>query len=366
MNHRSKRLAEAAATQSEIARHRPQTGPVQRPRIALLALLAVAAVGCSGQHDSDPAAPLHRPAYQRVLRTLASDGHSGAVAVVAPRYGTWRGAAGWADSYTRRRAHPDDRFAIESTTKTFVAAVVLQLVQAGRLSLQDTVQRWLPGLLPPRPTITVRELLNHTSGLGTDISFAQPPRDRAEAIAAAGLAFPPGTAVAYSNGNYVLLGLIVEKITGRSLDRVVTDRIIRPLDLERTSYGAEHAKRQAAWLGYPEVIAPPVSGDGGIISSAGDVATFFRALMSGKVVRKDILAEMTDAVPTDDPDLHIGLGIFRKRFSCGATWGHGGELGYSVDVAVARDGSKAVVVARNNPQFGDSEKVKEDLYCSTP
>ena len=108
-----------------------------------------------------------------------------------------------------------------------------------------------------------------------------------------------------------------------------------------------------------------MSGDGGIISTAGDVATFFRALMSGKVVRKNLVSEMTNTVRTDDAALRVGLGIFRKAVSCGVAWGHGGDLGYSVDVAVARDGSRAVVVARNNPQLGDGEKVKENLYCST-
>ena len=230
---------------------RVRTVPERRPRIALLAVAAIAAVGCSGSpHESAQAKALDRPAYQRALRTLASDGRSGAVAIVDTEKATWRGAAGWADFDARRRADADDRFAIESTTKTFVAAVALQLVQEERLSLQDSVQRWLPGLLPPRPKITVRELMNHTSGLPPDLSLGQPLRDRVQAIAASGVLFRPGTSTAYSNGNYVLLGLIVEKITGRRLDRVVTDRIIRPLHLERTSYGTEHPKRTAAWLGY--------------------------------------------------------------------------------------------------------------------
>jgi len=86
--------------------------------------------------------------------------------------------------------------------------------------------------------------------------------------------------------------------------------------------------------------------------------------MSGKVIRSELLSEMTHTVTTDDPRLGVGLGIFRKRLSCGAAWGHGGDLGYSVDVAVARDGSKAVVVARNNPNAGDGEEVKERLYCT--
>jgi D-alanyl-D-alanine carboxypeptidase len=330
-----------------------------------VALAIAAASATSALATSSHATPptLHRPTYTRELQKLA-DRYSGAVAIVVTPGGTWKGAAGWADSPAKRRADPDDRFAIESTTKTFVATVVLQLVGERRLDLHDTVQHWLPGLFPARPPITVRQLLSHSSGLPPDLSLGQPLRTRVEAIAAGGILFRPGTSTAYSNGNYVLLGLIVEKVTGRRLDRVVTDRIIRPLHLDGTSYGTEHAKRQAPWLGYPEFFATPVSGDGGIISTAGDVATFFRALMSGKVIRNELLSEMTHTVRTDDPGLRIGLGIFRKRFSCGVAWGHGGDLGYSVDVAVARDGSKAVVVARNNPNAGDGEKVKERLYCT--
>src|SRR5262249_10090489 len=147
----------------------------------------------------------------------------GAVAVVETDDGTWQGAAGWADFDARRRAVPEDRFAIESTTKAVVASVVLQLVQEQRLSLRDPGQKWLPGLPPAGPTSTILELLNHTRGLPPDLTLGQPPRDRAETIAAGGLLSRPGTLTAYSNGNYVLLGLTVEKVTGRRLDRVVTD-----------------------------------------------------------------------------------------------------------------------------------------------
>src|SRR5262249_25492571 len=79
--------------------------------------------------------------------------------------GTWKGAAGWADSQAKRRAHPDDRFAIESATKTFVAAVVLQLTGERRLALDETVQHRLPGLFPARPRFTIRQLLDHSSGI---------------------------------------------------------------------------------------------------------------------------------------------------------------------------------------------------------
>src|SRR5262249_22670208 len=151
--------------------------------------------------------------------------------------GTWRGAAGWAE-FKKRRAAPDDRFAIESTTKTFVATVVLQLAGEGRLALDDTVQHRLPRVSPARPPITIRQLLNHSSGIPSDFAPSAAPLVRAKQIARQGCClFKPGTSTAYSNSDFVLLGLIVEKATGQSVDQVVTSRIIRRLHLRSTSYG---------------------------------------------------------------------------------------------------------------------------------
>jgi D-alanyl-D-alanine carboxypeptidase len=160
----------------------------------------------------------------------------------------------------------------------------------------------------------------------------------------------------------VLLGLIVEKVTGRPLDQVVTSRIIRRLHLGGTSYGTERAPRMTPWLGPVESFGRPVSGDGGIISTAGDLATFFRALLGGSLLAPRQLAEMTRTIATADPELRFGLGIFRHRSACGFVWGHGGDATYSVNVVVARDGSKAVITAQNNPALGDGWAA-ERLYC---
>ena len=125
----------------------------------------------------------------------------------------------------------------------------------------------------------------------------------------------------------------------------------------------ERAKRISPWLGSPEFLGPPVSGDGGIISTAADLATFFRVLMSGKVVGKELLPQMTQTVESGNADVRSGLGILRYRLSCGQAWGHSGDLGYSIDIRVARDGSKAVVLARNNPSLGDPDRMIEKMYC---
>jgi len=338
---------------------------VLTPRMwVALAVAAASAAGALAACSQASPSRLDRPTYTRELQKLADSDSGAAVAIVATPEETWKGAAGWADSNAKRRADPDDRFAIESTTKTFVATVVLQLVGEGRLNLHDTVQQWLPGLFPARPRITIKQLLNHSSGIPSDYGISEAPLVRVKRIAAQGCClFPPGTSSAYSNSDFVLLGLIVEKVTGRPLDQVVTNRIIRRLHLRGTSYGTDRAQRMTPWLGQVESFGRPVSGDGGIISTVEDVATFFRALLGGNLLAAKQLAEMTGTIATDRPDLRYGLGIWRYRLPCGFAWGHGGLASYQVDVEVARDGSKAVVWAANNPapsdwSFGDR------LYCA--
>jgi D-alanyl-D-alanine carboxypeptidase len=283
----------------------------------------------------------------------------GAVALVQTQKRIWRGASGYAAP--QRRAAPENRFGIGSTTKTFVATVVLQLMGEGRLSLEDKVGRWLPGRVRGGRRITIRELLNHTSGL-QDVAFALPPRN-----AQPPLLFQPGTAHRYTNVNYVILGLIVEKVTGRSLDLVVRQRIFRPLDLEDTSYGTAIPPRDRstpAWLGTPMESVGPVRGAGGIVSTTADLATFFRALLRGELFEHRLLAEMTETVNTGT-EFRAGLGIFQADLPCGSPWGHGGDMpSYSNQVLVSRDGSTVVVVARNTNGWSDVKAVAEEMYCS--
>jgi D-alanyl-D-alanine carboxypeptidase len=118
------------------------------------------------------------------------------------------------------------------------------------------------------------------------------------------------------------------------------------------------------WLGQVESFGRPVSGDGGIISTVDDLATFFRALLGGKLLPPEQLSAMTRTVATSDPYFSFGLGIFRTRLSCGVVWGHGGLATYAVNVAVARDGSKAVITALNNPSLGGNDGGAERLYCA--
>lgn len=329
--------------------------------VALLLLIVVVAVGCGGSgNESARARSLERPDLQRMLRALTQKERSGAIALVETDEGIWRGASGYAER--KRRAESEDRFRIASTTKTFVATVVLQLVGEGRLSLDDSVERRLPSRVREGRRITVRQLLNHTSGLSEDASFALAPRN-----AQPSLLFRPGTAHSYSNVNYVVLGLIVERVTGRRLDQVVRDRLFRPLGLEQTSYGRAASTalidRMPAWLGIPEESRGPVNGAGGIVSTAADLASFFRALLGGELLRDDLLGEMTQTVDTGT-EFRAGLGLFRADLPCGSPWGHGGDdLVYSNQVFASRDGSTIVVVAQNTTGWPSVEATAEEIYC---
>jgi D-alanyl-D-alanine carboxypeptidase len=170
----------------------------------------------------------------------------------------------------------------------------------------------------------------------------------------------------YANINYVILGVIVEELTGRPLEQVMRDRIFAPLALDHTNYGtATTATFEAApWLGYPDVPPRSLAAAGGIVSTVDDVATFFRALLGGELIGPDLLAEMTQTIEGGE-GFRAGLGIFEEELSCGTAWGHGGEWGTYSSMAIAsRDGSKVVVVAQNSGGWTAALDVAEELYCS--
>jgi D-alanyl-D-alanine carboxypeptidase len=324
-------------------------GPVQGRRAlihfsaAMLLTVVVVASACDGPGvspgDGDRSQTLD---LERALRALAP---SGAVAIVRTEAGVERGAIGETES--GRLADPHDRFGIASTDKTFIATVVLQLVGERRLSLEDTVGDLLrpanmlgdlrPGEFGEARRITVRQLLNHTSGVSGD-------RVR----------FPPGTKFSYAGQNYGLLKKIIKQVTGRKAWHEVIDRIVRPLNLDDTIWSPSHD--EGPWL---TVRASPAS-------TVDDIATFFAALLGGKLLPPDLLSQMTQAIE-GGKGFRVGLGIFELQLACGTAWGHGGEAGvFSMMPLAARDGSKVVVVAQNSGGWTAAKSVAEDMYCSSP
>jgi D-alanyl-D-alanine carboxypeptidase len=323
--------------------------------------MVVAATACNREVSSAKEVGARRA--ERLERALESLPAPGALGLLRLGEDAWTAAAGERES--GRAADPHDRFEIASITKTFVAVVVLQLVGEGRLSLEDTVEDVLPGALPYGGRITLRHLLDHTSGLGDARMLERPPRETLEELAKVRPYSRPGSVHSYANVNFIVLGLIVEEVTGLPLQQVVRDRLFAPLHLDHTSFGSarDASFEPAPWLGEAATVPADLAGAGGIVSTADEVSTFFRALLGGELIEPQLLAEMTTTVDADGD--RAGLGIFELTLPCGTAWGHGGAWPtYSSMAFASRDGSKVVVVAQSGGDWTQARDVAEEIYCS--
>jgi D-alanyl-D-alanine carboxypeptidase len=346
--------------------------------VSILALLSVAAPA-HGTGRSDLAQRV-----QRALDRVVAAGAPGATAVVRVGARTFRLSSGRSNLSPVEPMRTDLPARIGGVTKTYTATVVLQLVAEHRLRLDDTVEKWLPGAIPTGAGISVRQLLNHTSGvfdyvkdprtlapyLDGDWTRTFNPADGVRYAAEHEPLFPPGTALNYSNTNYLLLAMIVETITGRSIGAELRRRIFAPLGLARTSYPTSSEIAGRYVHGYIADATPPVditplsptvyAAAGAILSSADDVARFYRALLGGHLLPPRFLREMQtiDPVATGGiPDAGIlgggwGLGLLREEYPCGEAWGHDAEhLGYMAAAWTSRHATRQVVVIVNSGAF---------------
>ncbi|GLF95087.1 serine hydrolase domain-containing protein [Streptomyces yaizuensis] len=346
------------------------------------------------------ATPLTRAQLARELeRTLKEAGYVGIAVEV--RHGDTRihADAGEAALGTGRPTPRNAVFRAASVTKSFVATVVLQLVAEGRLSLDDTVETWLPGLVDGNGNdgrlITLRHLLQHTGGIynwdhtevtgDTAEDFERTRFDRftpEESIAhamrhrpdfppaAPGDPAPPWN---YSNPGYLIAGMVIEKATGRPWAEEVERRIIRPLGLRDTRapgddpfLRAPHARTYHTFRGSDRwtdtTVRNMTSADaaGALISTRRDLDRFYTALLRGRLLPAAQLAEMRRTVPVGGvigevmPGLGYGLGLMKQPLSCGGDrWGHGGDLdGATVRTGVTSDGSRSVVIAASGKTAG--------------
>ena len=396
---------------------RPRPG-ARRGRSLLATGAALAAVVSTGllAPATASATPGHAPAatasVQRDIDALVSEGGFPAVlgSVVDGRGRIRDLAAGVADVTTGEPAPVNGRVRIASNTKTFTATVVLQLVAEKKIGLDQTVERYLPGLVRgpggDGRQITVRQLLQHTSGLPdyddvvypdwaeTGLTGSFTPQELVEA----GLSQPatPQGVFSYANTNYTLAGLIVEEVTHRSLADQIDRRIIKPLGLKQTYWPADddltirgkhpHAYTQDE-VGAPFTdvteINPSIGGAAGqLISTPHDLAAFFTALLGGKLLPPAQLAQMKTTVPAPDLslrgiDMEYGLGLASHELPCGIeAWGHGGDLpGVHTRNAFTEDGRGATLTVTGEPanadpedlhQYVDWEDAVDDAVCAQP
>ncbi|WP_206210175.1 serine hydrolase domain-containing protein [Streptomyces sp. SID10362] len=373
---------------------RVRTTLVTACAVALSAALAAPAVAVPATDGHD--------ATRRALKAAVADGVPGVTATARDGHRTWSRTEGVGDLGTGEPRSERDRYRVGSITKTFVATVVLQLEAEGRLSLDDTVDEWLPGVVEGNGNhgdrITLRQLLNHTSGIynyTADEEFARThfardgflahrydtvtPRQLVAIATAHEPDFAPGTDWRYSNTNYILAGMVIEEATGRPYAEEVRRRIIDPLKLRATSVpGTRVGLPRPSSRAYSKLaesatgptydvtrLNPSMAGSAGeMISDSADLNRFYTALLRGRLLPAKQLAEMTTTVPAM-PGASYGLGLIKRELDCGVTvWGHGGGIhGSSSEAVTTRDGRHALAFNFNGDWSGDSDAVIEAEFC---
>ncbi|MFI5805832.1 serine hydrolase domain-containing protein [Streptomyces sp. NPDC051561] len=356
-------------------------------RITAAVVVTASALALAGTLTTSAAQPRTAadPVRSGLDRLVNETGYPAALAATAGRDGRTRNAAaGVGDIRTGAKAPVDGHIRAASVTKSFTAAVVLQLVAEGKVALDGPVETYLPGLLRgdgiDGRRITVRQLLQHTSGLPEYSPYIgdfvttrhryRDPRSLLDLALRQKAAFPPGKGWQYTNTDYVVAGLLVEQVTGRPVGEEITRRVIDRVGLRHTSFPAVGDQR----VPYPhprgyastEPGAPlvdvtemdPSSGwaAGALITTPSDLTRFFRALLDGRVLKPAQLAEMrrTVEVPAEagyPKGTRFGLGVASRPLSCGGLmWGHeGAYLGYATAPAATDDGRAAAIAVTTYP-----------------
>ncbi|HEX6356482.1 serine hydrolase domain-containing protein [Actinophytocola sp.] len=364
-------------------------------RTALIAALVTAAtlgaptvVAAGPPHACVASAPLDTTALRQAIAGLPNADATAAIVRATGPDGCWAGTAGVADRNRNTPVPSNARFRIGSVTKVFTATVVLQLAAEGRIGLDGTVQRYLPGLLPADyPPVTVRQLLNYTSGLPSpDFDEASveymvahrfdrwTPQRYVDLAMSNPMEFAPGTKQHYRNINHIVAGMLIEKVTGESYEDAVRDRILRPLRLSDTTVpGHEPAIHGPHLRGYqvmPDGTLLDVTrwnqsfgwAASSIISTTRDLDTFTAALLDGRLLPPAQQAELfaVPAVPdVSGAPASYGGGLQRYEIpGVGEVWGKtGGSYGYLAGIGGTRDGERRLTygLAVNDAKNGKNQ-----------
>ena len=377
---------------------------------AAIAAAAVLALAACSDPTSPEAAP--SPDIQSLLDSRRDAyGAPGGLALLARDDRRWFASSGTADTAGAPIAE-STRFRIASITKPIVAALVLDAVDRGEVALDDVVGDLLPGTVREDPPITVRQLLDHTSGvfditndqttaeaLEADIGRLPDEQIRAEAQAAfdgflAGQRviapprvlvalselhdryFPPGSGYHYSNTGYQLAGMVLEEATGTPLADLLDERVVEPLGLQRTTltppdtaspefrgYGTSTADGSLVDV-TDNLLAFGNGANGGIVSTADELLATLRAIVGGQLLPADLTAQMKE--PNRES---YGLGLVTYTLSCGTFLGHEGGVNGTASIAmVSPDATDGVVIALNLRSGEDPRlpELADQMLCSTP
>lgn len=331
---------------------------------------------------SSPAAHLDArtaATLQTTLNAIRSKGHfpGMSAAVVFPDGSMWTGQSGVGVLSTGAPVTADTLFAVGSISKTFTGALALRLAERGTISLDDPVSRWVP-TFPNAANITLRELLNHTSGIrdlfdpsvykyiGADRSAKWTPEQVLSLIGKP--YFAPGKGYHYSSTNYVLLGVVLERATGKTLASMIRSEFLVPLGLTHTFLQSEETVQGTFAHGYlaplsspkdvsvgqtmlPYVSVATASGaSGGVVSTPSDIARWATALYDGEILDPAALASMTDVSQTLPYHARPPYGLAFEQLSVAGrlAWGHRGHVdGFWSTMAYLPDSQLTVVVCMN-------------------
>jgi len=345
---------------------------------------------------------------QVVLDELRLGSSAPGVLVMVRRGGDeWFGSSGAAD-LDGAPIVPTTRFRIGSISKTVTSALVLDAVARGELSLDDTIQSWVPGVVDDEPAITIRMLLAHTSGIfnagdegdvASDIGRISDPdlRQQAQDLGARYLAgepvivpdlvlialakthplyFEPGRGHHYSNVNFQLAAMALEAATGKDLASLLEERLAVPYDLSATTTAPTdlHVPDMRSYTRDPatgqlldtttDLLGVGNGGSGGVISTADDLLDLLQAIVVGDLLPDRLLAEMT--TPTQQSEGTYGLGMVTFVLKCGSYFGHAGAIaGMHTLALVSTDGRDGLVLAvnvRGDPE-PDLLAAAEELLC---
>ncbi len=286
----------------------------------------------------------------------------------------------------------DDRMRIASAAKAFSGAVALSLVSEGKLSLNDTIGKRLPELPEAWSEVTLRQLLNHTSGIPdfsqepdfrdavlASLTKAPPPEELLSFVEDEDLLFDPGSEYHYSNSDNIVVALMVEAATGKSYEDQLRERVYKPLGLSKTTLPRGPNLRKPFIHGYdtsehpPEDVSEVVAAgwswaSGGIVSTPADLNDFIRGYVGGKLFDQRTRAKQRRVIeggssePPGPGKNSAGLAVFRYETRCGTVWGHTGNTpGYTQFMAASPNGRRSVTVSINSqltPTMGDPDAFK--------